>query len=200
MPVKLCVPTSSGHPPEKTPSEDFHMQTHSRCEQHSALHFNQSQQAINTTHPWGLEVTTASWEKKILWKKSEGWINCACSCLLYIWDVTKFMLLHRIFFFYKGWAGESSAKTRTKCLLCSSILSPHGRFGTWTLWCIFCKKSCNSVITIKRFFLFFFLFNFFFHSGEQGIPLHTTEIHSILTWFYLVTSWPANGNKIDSQI
>lgn len=99
MSVKLWVPSSSGHPLKKTPSVDFYMQTHSHCEQHSAFHFNQSQQAINTTHPWGFgSHYSLLGKKKILWKKSEGWINWACSCLLYIWDVTKFMLLHRIFF------------------------------------------------------------------------------------------------------
>lgn len=97
MPVKLWVPSSSGHPPRKTSSEDFHMQTHSHCEQHSAL------QSKSTSHKHHSPVRV--WKslqppgkKKYYEKKSEGWINWACSCLLYISDVTKFMLLHRNFF------------------------------------------------------------------------------------------------------
>lgn len=127
----------------------------------STLHFNQSQQAINTTHPWGLEVTTASWGKKNLWKKSEGWINWACSCLLYIWDVTKFMLLHRIFFL-QGMSRRKQCKNQNKvftlliddCAFTPQATMSFARLGTWTLWCILCKKFCNSVYYNEKNFPF----------------------------------------------
>lgn len=93
------------------------------------------------------------------------------------------MLLHRIFF-YKGWAGESSAKTRIKCSLCSSMtmLSPHRQLCL--LEHLAHEPYDAPLAPILQFYLLqwkdFSFLSFFCHSREQGMPLHRSETHSIL--------------------
>lgn len=161
MPVKLWVPSSSGHPPKKTSREDF------TCKLtlivNSTLHFNQSQQAINTTHPWGFGSHYSLLGKKYYEKNQRGeLIEPAAVCSTYEMSQSSCCCTG---FFYKGWAGESSAKTRTECLLCSSmtVLYPTGHYVFCRTWHINTvdaplEKFCNSVYYNENIFPFF---NFF---------------------------------------
>lgn len=127
--------SSSVHPPTKTPSEDFHMQTHSLCEEDSALHFHQSQQAINATHPWGFGSHYSLLEKNHHEKNQrEELIEPAAVCSTY--QTSQSSCCCTGFFLYKRWAGESWAKTRTKCLHCPSMTTLLPRRRLCLLWAL----------------------------------------------------------------
>lgn len=161
MSVKLWVPSSSGHPPKKTPSEDFHMQTHSHCEQHSAFHFNQSQQAINTTHPWGFGSHYSLLGKKKYYEKNQRGelIEPAAVCSTYEMSQSSCCCTG---FFLQGMSRREQWKNQNKMFtllihdyaFTPQATMPFAGLGTWILRCIFCKNSSILFITMKRFFLF----------------------------------------------
>lgn len=100
-----------------------------------------------------------SGKKKIPWKNSEGGINWACSCLLYISNVTKFMLLHRIFFCTRDEQVKAERKPE------QSVYSAHPWPCSYPAGdCVFCgtwhvstltsllHRFCISVYYSEKFF------------------------------------------------